>query len=1639
MADYNIRITTDTNDAIAGINQFGGSLDLLNVKLRDLGNLGESEFSRISSAIQNLQGGSAQQGGASITPFSNLPNMGDPFAQQQQSDMLLAIKELKEAIIILSHRSRGGSTGGGSAPPAASGGGIASEIVSQAMGLGLGFAMQAVGQLATSQFGNGPSGHMMQSGSNAVMGGIEALIGVLTGHPLLAMKGIADVGGGVLGMAKGANEPVTDARETGRTQYFQRHNAEANYALNSGIPISEMEKGNQYMPMAAGFGMKPLETMVLLETARVNAVSVEQLANVLVTARGMGIDPERMAKMTGSMLANTEYADPRQMAADSIALGKQMGGTFAQQPDTLMQTSLLVAQTFAQTFAEKLGGQDAKEMKGWELLMQKDAYFKNNPDAQRKALVNMAGGGISATPDDMGKFGAMLQAGIDPSEAIEGVRPEHYDDIFKWIAKQTSKITDPKQKRLRETQYLQGFGFKNLHETHRLYDDFKENGEKLDEAATGELSEMEGRADEWGKSKAGEKAKTDAALQAKTLKSADKNAERDDEVARRHVGGELKQFGESIDTATSKVNNFADALNKALGGTPMPAQPGSPAAARYNDPVDRAKEAVKSVGESIDKDSSKPGGYGAAPMDTRAPRGSMGDYLTGKRDLGELLPWAPYLQDHLGGSKVGGWAGQVGHELGKRTKGAVGQVVGALKGSLQPPLQGKITSGFGDRTDPITGKKSFHSGIDIAGKQGTDVHSAMAGTVEETGYNSGYGNYVTLKDDKGVSTKYAHLSAIDVKRGQKISRGQDIGDVGSTGRSTGPHLHMEAMKDGKFLDPSKMISWGSGGVVDKGGGGGGFGGPFFGGSQMNKSMQSILKQEYTPTGIGDHGTSFGPFQFHYPEQHGLTKAQAMDPVASRRQAEKEYKQHLSQVDSYAKKHSKKLSDDERHQFAAASHNAPIVASPPKDLSKEGWKNYAREWTWKGGQLKSPYYKKPNYFDDIGMRRGDPGYRPGPYGQGGPEYSSKEEAEQGIAPSYADYQSTASASGTAPQIGQIPNFEGNARIGIIPKAIGKPDVKHADIPPEHKEEKPYEPKAEVHTPKLSEITKPTEHKDKPTDIPKPKDHAQKHADLPKVEKHAAKFSDVPKQKEHKADEAESPSVKLEKENAQIREQRRQTDQFSGLEKIFEQDKVSKQRESLKSIDKGKREGSKGDEKATKKMLDKATSKQGKGFLDFLNKTDKAESAVKSEKEEGTSGMFGIPGLDLKGGKISFDPKNLIPDNIKSMLPKGALDKVGKIGVDLKKLPGLGGILGKIPGADKAMGALGGEKGLGELSKHLGKGDWKGALDKAAGALDGKLPGGAKGSDLLSSLSNKDFGGALKQVGGFTGLSKMGVPYAKEIGGFLGGKLPGGAKGGDLMSSLANKDFGQAWKQVGGGAGLEKMTGIKGLGKLAGQAGGVLGQAAGVAGFLDTGLKVMSKIPGLDKVMKEDFGGVDGLGSFMNNWWNGYTNKKTGQKVQGMGEGLGQLWGGGTDPKTGKKYGGLKDIPGGVGKWAGDRAGEVGHWFQGLFGGGDKKKKSDGPNRADSPTGSPQIPVKNLINLGDPSKKPQMATMTGQMRGAGLSRAGGNRYVANVTNNVNVGNMNGADESEIARISQAVRSGTYGAMVEHERRFTRGYST
>ena len=125
--------------------------------------------------------------------------------------------------------------------------------------------------------------------------------------------------------------------------------------------------------------------------------------------------------------------------------------------------------------------------------------------------------------------------------------------------------------------------------------------------------------------------------------------------------------------------------------------------------------------------------------------------------------------------------------------------------SRMPLEHATLTSGYGMRNHPVLRKRARHNGIDLAAPTGTPIYATADGTVERANWFSSYGNYIQIGHGNSIETRYAHLSRIAVNDGQQVRKGDLIGFVGSTGRSTGPHLHYEVRIDGRPVDPRPFM------------------------------------------------------------------------------------------------------------------------------------------------------------------------------------------------------------------------------------------------------------------------------------------------------------------------------------------------------------------------------------------------------------------------------------------------------------------------------------------------------------------------------------------------------------------------------------------------------------------------------------------------------------------------------------------------------------------------------------------------------------------------------------------------------------------------------------------------------------------
>lgn len=178
-------------------------------------------------------------------------------------------------------------------------------------------------------------------------------------------------------------------------------------------------------------------------------------------------------------------------------------------------------------------------------------------------------------------------------------------------------------------------------------------------------------------------------------------------------------------------------------------------------------------------------------------------------DTAERLPVeefdAAFEAAHNAGSGIGRhWSATGPTTLGAMLSGTLPNTSGWVP-AWRTPAVGPVVSGFGHRSDPFTGETRMHQGIDIDAAAGDPIWATDAGVVSFAGERGGFGKLVIVDHGEGVETYYAHQQRIDVSVGDRVAAGHQLGLVGSTGRSTGPHLHFEVRVDGEPVDPESFV------------------------------------------------------------------------------------------------------------------------------------------------------------------------------------------------------------------------------------------------------------------------------------------------------------------------------------------------------------------------------------------------------------------------------------------------------------------------------------------------------------------------------------------------------------------------------------------------------------------------------------------------------------------------------------------------------------------------------------------------------------------------------------------------------------------------------------------------------------------
>ncbi len=174
---------------------------------------------------------------------------------------------------------------------------------------------------------------------------------------------------------------------------------------------------------------------------------------------------------------------------------------------------------------------------------------------------------------------------------------------------------------------------------------------------------------------------------------------------------------------------------------------------------------------------------------------------------GPLLPARPSADSQPDLKAMEDWLGQVERQIAQLSAAAAQRNLVKMTLPTRTPIVGaELVSGFGNRIDPFRHHNAFHAGLDFAADQGTPIKAAAGGTVAFAGYRSDYGWSVEIDHGNGLTTRYAHASKLLVKAGAVVTPGQQLALVGSTGRSTGAHLHFEVLRDGEPTDPREYLA-----------------------------------------------------------------------------------------------------------------------------------------------------------------------------------------------------------------------------------------------------------------------------------------------------------------------------------------------------------------------------------------------------------------------------------------------------------------------------------------------------------------------------------------------------------------------------------------------------------------------------------------------------------------------------------------------------------------------------------------------------------------------------------------------------------------------------------------------------------------
>lgn len=174
---------------------------------------------------------------------------------------------------------------------------------------------------------------------------------------------------------------------------------------------------------------------------------------------------------------------------------------------------------------------------------------------------------------------------------------------------------------------------------------------------------------------------------------------------------------------------------------------------------------------------------------------------------GPMLPPHPELDASDGLSALQARLGDIEQLIARLSDAATLRSLALMRMPSRPPIEhAALVSLFGNRDDPLTGRRAFHAGLDFAAGAGSTIRAAAGGTVAVAGFRPDYGWVVEIEHGNGLRTRYAHASRLWVRAGDVVAPGEPIAAVGSTGRSTGPHLHFEVLRNGEATDPRRYLA-----------------------------------------------------------------------------------------------------------------------------------------------------------------------------------------------------------------------------------------------------------------------------------------------------------------------------------------------------------------------------------------------------------------------------------------------------------------------------------------------------------------------------------------------------------------------------------------------------------------------------------------------------------------------------------------------------------------------------------------------------------------------------------------------------------------------------------------------------------------